>query len=320
MPSPIPERLVPQFSRQVNLKSSSNANARNVSSVRSMYIVGLDADNQFPSSVHLVPTSIESFKQRMYENPLVLVNSHPATKVHLGNLWQVDVWPKLLSAFEIVRDMLESNDELDEVKPAIYARLARFSSIRMNASLSDGTKPKNYDIYCKCRMNENKKLELYKVETNPVYEMIKNILRIGKNIDLRLALQTKRILTSLTDDEMHSIRNIINSAIIDPEVKGGLRWPYGKACSGDRFAVVNIWHTIAKKYKSRSLSLMARRVVRFDFRNAYGEDSIEVNLKLKRLVSNLQEEKVEMDSIFEMFKDNLKMIWVHFFCCDQYFP
>ena len=89
-PSPIPERLVPQFSRQVNLKSSSNAN-HNLNRILCandriatprwyMYIVGLDADNQFPSSVHLVPTSIESFKQRKFENPLVLVNSHPATK------------------------------------------------------------------------------------------------------------------------------------------------------------------------------------------------------------------------------------------------
>ncbi|TXG66144.1 hypothetical protein EZV62_007419 [Acer yangbiense] len=362
MPSPIPERLVPQFSRQVNFKSSSNANARNVSSVRSMYIVGLDADNQFPSSVHLVPTSIESFKPRMFENPLVLVNSHPATKeideegeaisstpleTISSTPWEsvaVDVWPKLLSAFAIVRDMLESNDELDEVKPAIYARFGKIlfhpnasvsleslikdrvveTTLRQMSTtfytnthssymeniisgvapkigfdleedkdmfhilLSDDTKPKNYEIYCKCRMNENKKLELYKVETNPVYEMIKNILRIDKNIDLRLALQTKRILTSLTDDEMHSIRNIINSAIIDPEVKGGLRWPYGKACSGDRFAVVQIWHTVAKKYKSPSLSLMARHVDRFNFINANGQASIEVNLKLKRLVSNLQ--------------------------------
>ncbi|KAK4852031.1 hypothetical protein QYF36_020512 [Acer negundo] len=141
--------------------------------------------------------------------------------------------------------------------------------------LSDGTESKSSFLYCKCRMKEDKKLELYKVETNPTYEMIKNILRVDKNLDLRLALQTKRILTSLTDDEMHSIGNIINSAIIDPEVKGGLRWPYA---------------------------------------------SIEVYLKLKRLVSDLQEEKVGTDSIFEMFKDNLKMIWDHFFCCDQYFP
>ncbi|KAK3197931.1 hypothetical protein Dsin_021346 [Dipteronia sinensis] len=402
-PSPIPERLVPKFSRRVNLKSSSNANhnskrilcadARNTISAR-RYIVGLDADNQFPSYVHLVPTSVESFKLRRFEIPLVLVNSHPATKEideegatisstplepKSSTPWEsvaADVWPNLLSEFEILRNMFVSNDKLDEVKPAIFARFGKIL-FHPNASvsslglikdrvvettlrqmkttfyantpssymeniisgvapkigfdleedkdmfhilLSDGTKPKNYEIYCKCRMKEDKKLELYKVETNPVREMTKNILCIDKNLDLRLALHTKRILTSLTDDEMHIIGNIINSAIIDPEVKGGLRWPYGKACSGDRFAVVEIWHTIAKKYKSRSLSLMARHVDRFNFEDANGQASIEVYLKLKRLVSDLQEEKVETDSIFVMFKDNLKMIWDHFLCCDQYFP
>ncbi|KAI9186380.1 hypothetical protein LWI28_016690 [Acer negundo] len=182
----------------------------------------------------------------MFENPQVLVNSHPEidedgeaiSSTPLETIsstpWEyvaVDVWPILFSAFEIVRNLLESNDELDEV------------------------------------------------ESNPINEMTKNILCIDKNLDLRVALHTKRILTSLSDDEMHSIGNIINSAIIDPEVKGGLRWPYGKACSGDRFAVVGIWHTIAKKYKSPSLSLMARHVDRFDFKKAIGEASIEVYLK-----------------------------------------
>ncbi|TXG46277.1 hypothetical protein EZV62_028225 [Acer yangbiense] len=105
--------------------------------------------------------------------------------------------------------MLESNDELDEVKPAI---VARFGKIRfhpyMNTTfytntpslymeniisgvapkigfdleedkdmfhilLSDDTKPKNYEIYCRCRMKEDKKLELYKVESNPISEMTK---------------------------------------------------------------------------------------------------------------------------------------------------
>ncbi|TXG66235.1 hypothetical protein EZV62_007510 [Acer yangbiense] len=386
-PSPIPERLVPRFSRQVNLKSSFNANHnlnRIAISRQYMYIIGLDADNQFPSFVHLVPTSIESFRHRLTEMPLVLVNIYPATKeideegeaisstpseTISSTPWKsvaVDVWPNLLSAFEIVRNMLESNDELDEVKPAMVAKFGKIlfhpnPSVRslikyrvvettlrqMNTTfyadthssymeniisgvapkigfdleedkdmfhilLSDDTKPKNYKIYCKCRMKEDKKLELYKVETNPVREMTKNILCIDKNLDLRLTLHTKRILTSLTDDEMHSIGNIINSAVIDPEVNGGLSWPYEKACSGDRFAVVEIWHTIAKKYKSPSLSFMARHVDRFNFEDAYGEDSTEVYLKLKRLVSNLQEEKVETDSILEMFKDNLKMIWDHF--------
>ena len=111
---------------------------------------------------------------------------------------------------------------------------------------------------------------------------------IDKNLDLRLALNTKRIISALQDDEMHNIRNIVNSAILDPEVKGGLRWPLGKACFEDRYSVIGVWHTIAKKYKSPSLSLKARHVDRFDFKVAIGESTFEVNLKLRRIVSHLQ--------------------------------
>ena len=95
-PSPIPERFVPQFSRHVNLKSSSNAN-HNLNMIlnknaRNMYIVGLDADNQFPSSVHLEPTSVEYFKQRMFKNPpFVLVNSHSATKGNYSALFIINL-------------------------------------------------------------------------------------------------------------------------------------------------------------------------------------------------------------------------------------
>ncbi|KAK2637642.1 hypothetical protein Ddye_025437 [Dipteronia dyeriana] len=358
-------------------------------SARNTRFIGLGAHDQFPSSVLLVPTFVESLKHRFVMKPLVLVNSYSATRDETISStpsetisttpWESvadEVWPELLSAFEIVRNMLESNGELDEVKPAIFARVGKIlfhpnASVSLNSLLidrvaettlgqmkttfyantpssyreniisgvapkigfdleedkdmflillSDSTKPSNSNLYCKCRIKEDKKLELYKVEMNPVRLMIEDISCIDKNLDLRLALQTKRILTSLTDDEMHSIGNIINSAIIDPEVKGGLRWPNGKACSGDRFAVVRIWHTIAKKYKSTSLSLVARHAERFDFENAKGQASIEVYLKLKRLVSDLQEEKVETDSILDMFKDNLKMIWDHFLCCEQFYP
>ena len=33
----------------------------------------------------------------------------------------------------------------------------------------------------------------------------------------------------LQDDDMHSINDLIDSAILDREVKGGLRWPMGKS-------------------------------------------------------------------------------------------
>ena len=87
---------------------------------------------------------------------------------------------------------------------------------------------------------------------------------------------------------MQSIRSLINSAILDPDVKGGLRWPLGKASSGGRYYVVGVWHTIAKDYKSSSLSLKVRHADRYDFRTSIGEATREINLKLKNIVLLLQ--------------------------------
>ncbi|KAL5768017.1 hypothetical protein ACOSP7_014597 [Xanthoceras sorbifolium] len=377
-PSPIPELLVPKFTRKSTSKHNTDKRGNIVyaeNAIFRWFIVGLDADNNLPSSVQLEPISVEAFEQRMGEKPLVLLNSQPAKEndeegeTMLTTPWEsvaVNVWQDLLSSFEIVRNKMESK-ELDEGKPALVARFGKIlfhgsasvstESVRKDEvaettlrrmmrsfytntsssymeniisgvgpkigvdleaekdiyhiKLSDSTQPKSA-ILCKCRVTEDRKLELYKVELNSVRQMVIDISCIDKNLDLRLALYTKRIITAPTDDEMKSIRNIVASAILDPEVKGGLRWPLGKSCSGDRYAVIGIWHTIAKKYKSPSLSLKARHVDRFDFKVAIGEATIEVALKFRRLVSDLQEEKVEKDSMFDMFKDNLRMIWDHF--------
>lgn len=69
---------------------------------------------------------------------------------------------------------------------------------------------------------------------------------------------------------------------------GGLRWPLGKATSGDRFSVCGVWHTIIKVYTNPSIRLKARHVDRFDFRTSVGESASEVYLKLKGIVSLLQ--------------------------------
>ncbi|KAI9187117.1 hypothetical protein LWI28_024608 [Acer negundo] len=135
---------------------------------------------------------------------------------------------------------------------------------------------------------EGKNIYHIKVELNPVRHMVIDISCIDKNLDVRLALYTKRIISALQDDEMLSIRNIVNSNILDPEVKGELRWPLGKACSEYRYSVIGVWQTIAKKYKSPSSSLKARHVDRFVFKVTFGESTFEVNLKLRRIVSHLQ--------------------------------
>ncbi|KAM7269283.1 hypothetical protein ACFE04_024780 [Oxalis oulophora] len=154
--------------------------------------------------------------------------------------------------------------------------------------LSDSTQ-QDVVIFCKCKLDGDKILQLYKVELNPVRHMVVDLSCIDKDLDLRVRLySTKNLTTSLTDDEMHSIKSLINSAIIDPNVRGGLRWPFGKSVSEDRYEVIGIWHTVSTAYKSESLRLKFRHADRFDFTSSIGETTCETELFMKKLVSELQ--------------------------------
>ncbi|KAK9042177.1 hypothetical protein V6N11_017256 [Hibiscus sabdariffa] len=171
--------------------------------------------------------------------------------------------------------------------------------------LSDSTQPDS-TISCKCR-----------VELNPVRDMVIDISCLDMDLDLRLALTHKRIITYMTEDEMQSIRNLIDSAVLDPDVKGGLRWPFGKASSGNRYNVVGVWHIVATAYENSSIKLKVRHGDRFDFKTTYGEASKDVVLKLKGIVSGLLED-VETNVISDMLKDNLSLIWQHFLRCKPF--
>ncbi|GAY66024.1 hypothetical protein CUMW_245460, partial [Citrus unshiu] len=95
------------------------------------------------------------------------------------------------------------------------------------------------------------------------------------------------------------VRRVVSkSAITDPEVKGGLRRPMGKSYSGQRYRVIGVWHTEFKSYKSPSLKLKVRNADRFDFKTATGEATIEINLKLRRIVSEIQDGKIDTDSVY----------------------
>ena len=87
---------------------------------------------------------------------------------------------------------------------------------------------------------------------------------------------------------MNSIRNLIDLAILDPKVKGGLRWPMGKSYWGDRYRVIGVQHTETKSYKSPSLRLKIRHADRFRFKTATGETAIEISLELRSIVSEIQ--------------------------------
>ncbi|KAE8684079.1 putative MYBputative [Hibiscus syriacus] len=188
-----------------------------------------------------------------------------------------------------------------------------------HVKLSDSTQPAS-TISCKCR-----------VELNQVRDMVIDISCLDMNLDLRLMLTQENL--NFYDYEMKSIQNLIDSAVLDRDVNGGLRWPSGKASSGNRYNVVGVWHTMTSAYENPSIRLKVRHADRFDFRTAYGEASEEVFLKLKGIVSGLvvsstccpfpdfvkrPEQDLETNGIFDLLKDNLSLIWEHFLSCEPF--
>ncbi|KAL9436513.1 hypothetical protein AB3S75_022544 [Citrus x aurantiifolia] len=193
-----------------------------------------------------------------------------------------------------------------EVVPKIGVDFVEYKDI-FCVKLYDGTR----HITCKCTVKEDQKLELYKVVLDQVRHMVADIVCFDEDLDLRLALYTRSTLPALSDDEMNNIRILINSAIPDPKVKGGLRWPMGKSYSGS-YTVVGVWHHEFKSYKSPSLKLKIINVDRFFFKTGTGVATIEINLKFRRIVSEIQDGEIDTDSIYNGFKDKLRLIWDHF--------
>ncbi|KAH9728295.1 hypothetical protein KPL70_008978 [Citrus sinensis] len=202
---------------------------------------------------------------------------------------------------------------INEVVPKIGVDFEEYEDV-YRIMLSDSKRP-NLSISCRCTVKEDKTLELFKVYVDPLRHLVVNISSIDKNLDLRLALRSKKTFAAVSDDEMNSIRNLIDLAILDPEVKGGLRWPMGKSYWGDRYRVIGVQHTETKSYKSPSLRLKIRHADRFRFKTATGETAIEISLELRSIVSEIQDGKIDADSIHNGFKDYLRLIWDHFLAC-----
>ncbi|KAK7843408.1 hypothetical protein CFP56_012662 [Quercus suber] len=122
-PSPIPQSLVPQFRRNLNLrrlppKPFSQRSGKIVykyaeQAISTWFPVGLDHNHQFPSSVHVDSVPFQLFERTAGTSPLVLFNNnnHPENVVS-----------DLLSSLENVKN--ETLD-LEDVKPKLVARFGK---------------------------------------------------------------------------------------------------------------------------------------------------------------------------------------------------
>ncbi|CAF1700524.1 BnaC03g21320D [Brassica napus] len=203
---------------------------------------------------------------------------------------------------------------------------------RYTVKVSHHSRP-NETINCKCTVKEDGGLSLYKaslkkeyldpclmyylVELRHVRHLVVDVSCIDKNLDMRLMLAAKRKITSLTEKEISGIKGLLDSATVDPNVKGGLRWPFGKSSSGDGYSVFESCHVKATVYKNQTLRLRVRETDSFDERIGTGEVKREVILMLKDMNSKLQEQNVDRGCVLEMLRDVLGTLW-DFLHCEAY--
>ncbi|XP_059308187.1 uncharacterized protein LOC132059564 [Lycium ferocissimum] len=253
----------------------------------------------------LKPTLVARFGRILFysnsANSHESVKSNPLDETTLRQMKKNFYTNVPLSYMEYIRNVAVEKLDLKymEEKELYYVKLS--DNLR-----SDST------VFCKCTVaRDQKKIQLYKIEVNPVRNMVADMSCLGKSLDLRLMLQTKKIMMALSDEEINGIKNLIGSAVLDSEVKGGLRWPFGDDSSGSRYAVIAVWHTTANSYGNSSIRLKLRHADRFDFRSSTGEVSQEASLKMPGIVSQLQKQTIDENLVLKMLEENLKLIWDH---------
>ncbi|KAI3862370.1 hypothetical protein MKX03_014388 [Papaver bracteatum] len=213
--------------------------------------------------------------------------------------------PKSFTESVLNAVVTEIGVDLEEEKEYYYVRVADKSC--PDVSLS-----------CKCTATGVGGLELRKIETNNVRHMMVDIACVEKDLDLRLMLSTRKIVTEPTDEEKHDLAKLIKSAVVDRNEKGGLRFPFGNESFEGRYRVVGTGHMTLTAYKNSSIRLKLNEADRYDFITSTAEVTNHVVLKMTGVSEKLKADNLEQDQLGKMLEDNMKIIWNHFLsleCC-----
>ncbi|KAI3926007.1 hypothetical protein MKW98_028143 [Papaver atlanticum] len=187
--------------------------------------------------------------------------------------------------------------DFDEEKEYYYVRVADKSC--PDVSLS-----------CKCTAAG--------IETNNVRHVIVDAACVEGDLDLRLMLFTRKIVTEHTDEAKHDLEKLIKSAVVDGNEKGGLRFPLGNESSKGRYRVVGIGHTTTRAFKNSSIRVKLNEADRYDFITSTAEVTNHVVLKMTGISEKLKANNLESDQLAKMLEDNMKLIWNYFLrleCC-----
>ncbi|KAF8039247.1 hypothetical protein BT93_B1712 [Corymbia citriodora subsp. variegata] len=342
-------RVPASFGRDLNLKSpkpifhQSGRIEYAGKAISEWLAVGLDNDgDHLPSSVFLRPVLVEAIEWQPGEKPLTLaksslVNGDDETgQDHRKKPWvhiAETVMQDLVCSFNALKSEIK-DQSMDGIKPTL---IARFGKIIFRGTPSFPVETRG-DMVTKASLKRLKKIfysnlpsvymenVTHKVipEIGLSFEDEKDIYHVklsdksrpGATICCKCSVvKAEQRLELYKENEKDSIRDMISSAVLDSSVKGGLRWPPRKAFAGDRYRVVGAWHTISRTYNNSSMRLKVKHADRFDFRDSHGKIAEEITLKLNGINSELHGQNLGADSVCEMLKDAVKMMWEHFLSC-----
>ncbi|XP_074568444.1 uncharacterized protein LOC141824986 isoform X2 [Curcuma longa] len=167
-------------------------------------------------------------------------------------------------------------------------------------------------ITCKCKVAEGGSLEIYKIEQNRLRHLVVDVSCVSKDLDLRLMLYSTEVSKTLDDVGKDGIKRLVSNAVIDPNVKGGLRWSLGKDSVDGTFSIIEVCHVKYKNFKSQNMRINFRYADRIHHKTSFGEVSNEVFFKFPGVSQQLRDENFEPSSVLAVIQDAVKLIWIHF--------
>ncbi|KAG5611259.1 hypothetical protein H5410_022540 [Solanum commersonii] len=258
------------------------------------------------------------------ENPISLVlmqGCSEGTNELMDEPWLLvakSVMKDLLLSFQHVKCEMKGSN-MEELKPTLVACFGKILFHGISANSQESLK-RNLAV---------EKLGLEYVEEKELYyvKLSDNLCSDSTAGCKCTVIKDQGKVQLHKDEEINGINNLIGSAILDSEVKGGLRWPFGEDSLGSQYAVIDVWHTTAKSYGNLSIRFKLRHPDRFDFRSSTGEVAQEASLKMPGIVSQLRagrpsfpneqlcifllEQTIDEKLVLKMLEDNLRLIWDH---------
>ncbi|KAI3906876.1 hypothetical protein MKW98_004926 [Papaver atlanticum] len=236
------------------------------------------------------------------------VTSREAAESYFGHVGK-SFWTNLPDSYmEVILATVIPKIRVDSEHTKEYYHVKVFDKCNPESSIS-----------IKCRVISGH-LKIHKIELNQKRCLVVDVSCLDKGLDLRLMLSTKRGLTTSVKgdaEKLTSLRQLVECATLDSNVKGGLRWAMGKKYSSDgRYTVVGVWHTNVRSFKNSQLKLRLRNADRFDFWASDGEVGKEVTLELTGINDSLMTGMVEMEHTIAILQETLKLVWDHFLSCD----